>query len=108
MFKVLVHQDETVRLKKQEQRQRQSTRERIQGGKPASESYVCTESFFFSLNLFQCMTDTEKGNIMKQSCLWEGLENELEDVRGQIREKTLLLLDSSDIMITDRCKHPTL
>lgn len=41
---------------------------------------------------------------IKQSlCLWEGLENELDGIRGQIKEKTLLL-DSSSIMITNLCK----
>lgn len=38
-------------------------------------------------------------------CLWEGLENELEDIRDEIKEKTLLL-DSSDTRIANLCKGP--
>lgn len=40
---------------------------------------------------------------MQTLCLWEGLENELEDIRGQIKEKTKLLI-SSDMTITNLSK----
>lgn len=40
-------------------------------------------------------------------CLWEGLENELEDIRGEIKEKSWLL-DSSDTRIANLCKSPIL
>lgn len=41
--------------------------------------------------------------IKQLLCLREGLENELEDIRSQIKEKTLRL-DSSDLTITNMCK----
>ncbi|XP_075876716.1 uncharacterized protein LOC142884743 isoform X4 [Nelusetta ayraudi] len=59
VFKIMAHQDEIVRLRKQEQSQTWAKLEKI-----------------------------------------EGLENELVDIRGQIKEK-MLLLDSSDTRITN-------
>lgn len=41
---------------------------------------------------------------LKESlCLWEGLENELGDIRSQIKEKTALLR-TTDLTISNLCK----
>lgn len=90
VFKILAQQDEIARLKKQEESQTQAELKRIKGEKQLLK---------FILNTFSYIL--RKLKIYSVSL--EDLEKELEDVRNQIREKTLML-DSSDTRISNLCK----
>lgn len=91
VFQVLAQQDEIARLKKQEERQNKAELEKIKGGK----QHVQVK---FILNTFVIL---RRQNI--HSVFLKELENELENVRNMIQEKTLLL-GSSDVRIANLCK----
>lgn len=95
VFQILAQQDEIARLKKQEESQTRVELEKIKGGSLSALLYML---MLFS-NLFFFNT-ARISNI--DSVSLQGLEDELEEIRNQIREKTLLL-DTSDLRIANLC-----
>lgn len=108
VFQIMAQQDEIVRLRKQDQSQKQDRLKQIQGEKLPRRVRCVHEDFFSIGGFFLTHERYRECKKIKQSlCLWEGLENELQDIRGQIQEKTSLL-DSSDLTITNLSKVPLL
>lgn len=56
----MAHQDQVVRLRKQEQNQKQAKLEKIRGEKP-SKQVQCVRRNFFFIRFFYLMNDTENG-----------------------------------------------
>ena len=96
VFKVLTLQEEVARLKKQENSQSEAHFKKIKGEN--LQEILTFIPYCFSYNLI-----IEWLNDKNQIFSLQDLENELEDIRSQIAEKTLLL-DSRDLNFSNLCE----
>lgn len=94
----MAQQDEIARLLRQAQSQAQAKLEKIQGEKLSMQVHHIHMSIASAPKWY-----TEWKTMSQSLCLWEGLENELQDIRGQIKEKTRLL-NTKDIGIFNLSK----